>query len=74
MKDESILISQHEHGKGRVRLVKVTRTPERHYIQQIEAQILVEGEPALASYYTGDNSGVLPTDTIKNTVDEHMNT
>lgn len=57
----------HEHGKGRVRLLKVTRTPEKHSVLQLEAEILLEG-PAERAYYDGDNSGVLPTDSVKNTV------
>jgi len=56
------------HGKGRVRVVKVKRTLERHYMQQLKLEILVEGEAVAGSYYTGDNSQVLPTDTIKNMV------
>jgi urate oxidase len=56
------------HGKGRVRVVKVKRTPERHYVQQLKVEILVEGEAVSGSYYTGDNSQVLATDTIKNMV------
>lgn len=57
----------HEHGKGRVRLLKVTRQPDKHTVLQLEAEILLEG-PAERAYYNGDNSGVLPTDSVKNTV------
>jgi urate oxidase len=57
----------HEHGKGRVRLLKVDRQASGHNVFQIEAQILVEG-PAEKAYLDGDNSGVLPTDSVKNTV------
>lgn len=57
----------HEHGKGRVRLLKVTRAADKHTVLQLEAEILLEG-PAERAYYNGDNSGVLPTDSVKNTV------
>ncbi|TMW60332.1 hypothetical protein Poli38472_000374 [Pythium oligandrum] len=62
-----VKLLQHEHGKGRVRLLKVDRQPERHSVIQLEAEILLEG-PAESAYYDGDNSGVLPTDSVKNTV------
>lgn len=57
----------HEHGKGRVRLLKVTRAADKHTVLQLEAEILLEG-PAERAYYNGDNSNVLPTDSVKNTV------
>ncbi|CAH0481329.1 unnamed protein product [Peronospora belbahrii] len=63
-----VKLLHHEHGKGGVRLLKVTRTPEKHFIMQLEAQVLLEGEPAASAYYNGDNGHVLPTDSIKNTV------
>ncbi|KAK1928454.1 Uricase-2 [Phytophthora citrophthora] len=58
----------HEHGKGRVRMLKVTRTPEKHSVIQLEAEVLLEGAPAASAYYDGDNGQVLPTDSVKNTV------
>ncbi|OQR92616.1 uricase [Achlya hypogyna] len=63
----SIEISHTEHGKGRVRLLKVTRLPDKHVVTQLEAEVLLEG-PDRASFVTGDNAAVLPTDTVKNTV------
>jgi len=64
----SAVLAHHHHGKGRVRVVKVKRTPEFHHVQQYNVEILVEGEPAASSFYKGQNTFVLPTDTIKNTV------
>ncbi|KAG7394768.1 hypothetical protein PHYBOEH_004674 [Phytophthora boehmeriae] len=63
-----VKLLQHEHGKGRVRLLKVTRTPDRHSVIQLEAEVLLEGAPAASAYYEGDNGSVLPTDSVKNTV------
>ncbi|KDO24853.1 urate oxidase [Saprolegnia parasitica CBS 223.65] len=60
-------ITHTEHGKGRVRLLKVTRRPDMHLVTQLEAEVLLEG-PDRASFVTGDNAAVLPTDTVKNTV------
>jgi urate oxidase len=55
------------YGKTRVRLLQVLRDKPSHEIADITATILFEGKLA-ESYATGDNSLVLPTDTIKNTV------
>ncbi|KAL7680226.1 putative uricase [Plasmopara halstedii] len=63
-----VKLLHHEHGKGRVRMLKVTRTPAKHSVFQLEAQVLLEGALAASAYYDGDNSHVLPTDSIKNTV------
>ncbi|KAF4032725.1 Uricase [Phytophthora infestans] len=63
-----VKLVQHEHGKGRVRMLKVTRTPEKHSVIQLEAEVLLEGALAASAYYEGDNGHVLPTDSVKNTV------
>jgi hypothetical protein len=63
----SIEIKHSEHGKGRVRLLKVTRRPDKHIVSQVTAEVLLEG-PDRSSYVIGDNAAVLPTDTVKNTV------
>lgn len=55
------------YGKTRVRMVKVTRRGDRHELCDITAHITLEGEFG-ASYTKADNSIVLPTDTMKNTV------
>jgi urate oxidase len=55
------------YGKTRVRLLQVTRDGSRHDIIELNTQILFEGDLA-ESYVAGDNSKVLPTDTMKNTV------
>jgi urate oxidase len=55
------------YGKTRVRLLHVTRDRSRHEIVEWNTQILLEGDLA-ESYIAGDNSKVLPTDTMKNTV------
>jgi urate oxidase len=55
------------YGKSRVRLIKLVRGADRHDIKEITFQILFQGD-FKSCYETGDNSKVLPTDTIKNTV------
>ena len=63
----SIALSENQYGKSRVRLVKVERHGSRHDLSDLNVNILLSGafEPA---YVDGDNSRVLPTDTMKNTV------
>ena len=63
---EAVLASN-RYGKSRVRLLKLARRPDRHAIKEITFQILFRGDFA-SCYEAGDNSKILPTDTIKNTV------
>jgi urate oxidase len=55
------------YGKAAVRLVKVERGDERHELYDCTVDVQLQGrfEPA---HTAGDNSAVLPTDTMKNTV------
>jgi urate oxidase len=61
------MIAQSSYGKSRVRLVQVLRQPDRHDLRDLTVAIRFEGDYD-ASYTDGDNSAVLPTDTMKNTV------
>jgi urate oxidase len=61
------MIAQSSYGKSRVRLVQVLRHPDRHDLRDLTIAIRFEGDYD-ASYTDGDNSAVLPTDTMKNTV------
>jgi urate oxidase len=61
------MLIQSAYGKSRVRLVQVARHGDRHDLSDLNVAIRFEGEYA-ESYTAGDNSGVLPTDTMKNTV------
>ena len=55
------------YGKSRVRLVQLTRCDDRHDLRDLTVAIRFQGQYD-ESYTAGDNSGVLPTDTMKNTV------
>jgi urate oxidase len=55
------------YGKSRVRLVKVSRYGSRHELRELTVQVLCQGDFD-SSYRDGDNTKVLPTDTMKNTV------
>jgi urate oxidase len=60
-------LSTNTYGKARVRLVKVRRGDDQTELLDWTIRILFEGDYQDA-YRFGDNSGVLPTDTMKNTV------
>lgn len=55
------------YGKSSVRLVRVTRSGQQHELKDISVDIQFEGDFD-AVHIAGDNSKVLPTDTMKNTV------
>lgn len=60
-------LAQNRYGKSRVRLVKVTRLADRHEMKEWTVGVYLEGD--FESCFTiGDNSKILPTDTMKNTV------
>lgn len=61
------ILAADTYGKSRVRLIKLARRADRHDLKEITFQILFRGDFA-SCYETGDNSKILPTDTIKNTV------
>src|SRR5882762_2770269 len=62
-----IVLSGNNYGKSRVRVVKVTRRQDRHDLAEIAVNVQFEGDFD-AVHTAGDNSAVLPTDTMKNTI------
>lgn len=60
-------LTHNSYGKGRVRLAKVTRTADKQTYKQYTVHISLEGGQEIA-FTEADNSPVLPTDTMKNTV------
>src|SRR5258708_2994457 len=62
-----ITLAENSYGKSRVRIVKVKRHPERHDFREWTVEISLEGDFE-SSFVEGDNSKILPTDTMKNTV------
>jgi urate oxidase len=63
----TIRLSQNNYGKSRVRLVRVAREPDRHDIADLTVDVALEGDFA-AAHLAGDNTGLLATDTMRNTV------
>ena len=60
-------LTTHSYGKSAVRLTKVKRLPDRHELIELEVAIELHGDFD-ASYLAGDNSNIIATDTMKNTV------
>jgi urate oxidase len=58
-------LAQNRYGKSRVRLVRVKRHAERHDFREWSLDILLEGDFE-SCFVAGDNSKILPTDTMKN--------
>lgn len=63
----AVTLTENSYGKQAVRLVTVRRRPDRHELRDVTVAIRFEGDFA-AAYTDGDNHGVFPTDTMKNTV------
>jgi urate oxidase len=61
------ILKFNSYGKTRVRLTQVLRNGDQHEVVELSAKILFRGQFE-KSYTKADNSVVLPTDTIKNTV------
>ena len=57
----------HQYGKSRVRVMKIIRDGATHTMKELDVAIALAGDFE-SSYTTGDNSLVVPTDTMKNTV------
>jgi len=55
------------YGKSRVRLSRITRHGDRHEFNEWTVKALLEGDFEI-SFTEADNSKLLPTDTMKNTV------
>jgi urate oxidase len=60
------LIGQ-RYGKAQVRVLKILRDGPVHTVREIEVLALLAGDFE-TSYTVGDNAKVVPTDTIKNTI------
>jgi urate oxidase len=62
-----IELTENRYGKSRVRLMKVTRHPHGNELREWTVQVLLKGDFESA-HLDGDNSKILATDTMKNTV------
>jgi urate oxidase len=63
----AIVLGRNRYGKAETRLVHVARGGDSHDLVDLNVSVALSGDLA-ATHLTGDNAGVLPTDTMKNTV------
>src|SRR5258708_12015271 len=61
-----IELGPNQYGKAETRVVRLYRDGERHEIRDLNVSTLLRGDFADA-YARGDQAGVLPTDSQKNT-------
>jgi urate oxidase len=61
------ILGANNYGKSYVRLVRVARHADRHDIADLTVDVALEGDFA-AAHAAGDNTGLLATDTMRNTV------
>jgi urate oxidase len=60
-------LGENRYGKSRIRLMRVKRHRERHDFREWTLEILLQGDFETC-FTDGDNSKILATDTMKNTV------
>ena len=60
-------LGENRYGKSRVRLSRITRKADHHEFKEWTVRVLLQGDFE-SSFTAADNSQILPTDTMKNTV------
>jgi urate oxidase len=60
-------LGENRYGKSRVRLSRITRRGNNHDFNEWTVRVLLQGDFD-SSFTAADNSKILPTDTMKNTV------
>jgi len=60
-------LGENRYGKSRVRLSRITQHGDQHEFQEWTVRVLLQGDFE-SSFTEADNSKILPTDTMKNTV------
>jgi urate oxidase len=63
----SIALGENRYGKSRVRLMKVRRDATQHTVFEWNVEVWLSGDFERC-FVDGDNSHILPTDTMKNTI------
>eukprot|EP01090_Pellita_catalonica_P020558 TRINITY_DN7410_c0_g1_i1.p1 TRINITY_DN7410_c0_g1~~TRINITY_DN7410_c0_g1_i1.p1 ORF type:complete len:286 (-),score=42.50 TRINITY_DN7410_c0_g1_i1:15-872(-) len=62
------MLSGDRYGKTDIRVMKTRKEGATHYVQDMTVAVIVDASKTDLSYTHEDNSFVVPTDTIKNTV------
>ncbi len=61
------MLGSNRYGKSEVRLVKLSRRPDRHQLRDLTVDVMLEGDFE-AVHTSGDNTGLVATDTMRNVV------
>lgn len=64
----ALRVVDQRYGKARVRFVKVDRSSPRQTFREFNVKCQLDGPELHETYFTGNNSKVVPTDTVKNTI------
>ena len=59
-------LGAHHYGKGRVRVMRLHRGPDRHTVNELTLAVTLFGDAFAPSYDRADNRPVVATDTMKN--------
>src|SRR5215475_15447170 len=62
-----ISLGENQYGKSRIRVMKVERHSDRHEVYEWNVEVWLKGH-FTKCFEDGDNSRILPTDTMKNVV------
>src|SRR4030088_3549747 len=62
-----ITLAENRYGKSRIRLVQVKRKAGWHDLREWAVEVLLQGDFD-SCFVEGDNTKILPTDTMKNTI------
>jgi urate oxidase len=62
-----IALAENSYGKSSVRVMKLKRDGASHSVKEWKVEVLLSGDFETC-FTAGDNSAILPTDTMKNTV------
>ncbi len=60
-------LGENRYGKSRVRLSRITRSADQHDFNEWTGGVLLQGDFE-TNFTEANNSSILPTDTMKNTV------
>ncbi|XP_077306478.1 uricase-like isoform X1 [Lithobates pipiens] len=66
-KDSDVEFARTGYGKNAVKVLQIKREGNRHFIKEIEASVELTLQ-SKKDYLYGDNSDIIPTDTVKNTI------
>lgn len=63
----AIILAENSYGESRVRLLKVSRQPDRHILKDLDVAVALSGD-FRAAHTAGDNRRILSADTMRNAV------